>query len=71
MIQITPQTRIMVAIEPVDFRWGIDSLSRLVRDQLKFARLQLAALIYTVDGCGVGCDLFHTATNNVKLMTVL
>ena len=28
MIQITPQTRVYVAVEPADFRCGIDGLSR-------------------------------------------
>lgn len=32
MIQITPQMRLLVAVEPVDFRRGIDSLARLCRD---------------------------------------
>lgn len=31
MIQITPQMRVMVAIDPVDFRSGIDGLSRVCR----------------------------------------
>ncbi|MGH8143719.1 MAG: IS66 family insertion sequence element accessory protein TnpB [Steroidobacteraceae bacterium] len=31
MIQITPQMRVLVAIEPVDFRRGIDGLSQLCR----------------------------------------
>lgn len=35
MIQITPQMRIWVAVEPVDFRRGIDGLSALCRQQLK------------------------------------
>lgn len=35
MIQITPQMRVMVAVEPVDFRKGIDGLARLCRDQLQ------------------------------------
>jgi len=34
MIQLTPQMRILVAIEPADFRKGIDGLARLARDQL-------------------------------------
>ncbi len=29
MIQITPQMRILVALEPADFRKGIDGLARL------------------------------------------
>ncbi len=35
MIQLTPQMRIFVAVEPVDFRKGIDGLSRLCREVLK------------------------------------
>lgn len=35
MIQITPQMRVLVAIEPVDFRKGIDSLARLCREYLE------------------------------------
>jgi hypothetical protein len=31
MIQVTPQMRILVAVEPVDFRRGIDGLARLCR----------------------------------------
>ncbi len=31
MIQITPQMRVMVAVEPVDFRSGIDGLAQLCR----------------------------------------
>jgi transposase len=34
LIQITPQMRVLVAIEPVDGRKGIDSLARLCQDQL-------------------------------------
>lgn len=35
MIQITPQMRILVAVEAVDFRAGIDGLARICRQQLK------------------------------------
>jgi transposase len=31
MIQLTPQMRILVGVEPVDFRAGIDGLCRLCR----------------------------------------
>jgi transposase len=31
MIQITPQMRVLVAIDPVDFRRGIDGLSQVCR----------------------------------------
>jgi transposase len=34
MIQVTSQMRILVAIEPVDFRRGIDGISRLCKDVL-------------------------------------
>jgi len=34
MIQITPQMRILVCIEPVDFRSGIDRLSCICRQAL-------------------------------------
>lgn len=34
MIQVTPQMRVLVAVEPVDFRRGIDGLSRLCRSIL-------------------------------------
>jgi transposase len=36
MIQITPQMRIVVAIEPADFRKGIDGLARLCQETLKY-----------------------------------
>jgi len=35
MIQVTPQMRILVAIEPADFRKGIDGLARLAREELE------------------------------------
>jgi transposase len=35
VIQITPQMRILVAVEAVDFRKGIDSLARLCQEQLQ------------------------------------
>jgi len=34
VIQITPQMRILVAVDPVDFRRGIDGLARLCREVL-------------------------------------
>lgn len=34
MLQITPQMRVLVAIDPIDGRKGIDSLARLCRDNL-------------------------------------
>ena len=35
MIQVTPQMRILLAVEPVDFRKGIDGLAGVCRDILK------------------------------------
>lgn len=35
MIQVTPQMRILLAVEPVDFRKGIDGLAALCRAVLK------------------------------------
>jgi transposase len=35
VIQITPQMRILVAVEAVDFRAGIDGLARVCQQQLK------------------------------------
>jgi transposase len=34
MLQLTPQSRIFVAVHPVDFRKGIDSLAALCRQTL-------------------------------------
>jgi len=34
MIQVTPQMRILVAVEPADFRKGIDGLARVCREAL-------------------------------------
>lgn len=35
MIQITPQMRVLVALQPVDFRAGIDGLARVCRQVLR------------------------------------
>ena len=35
MIQITPQMRILLVVEPADFRRGIDGLARVCREELK------------------------------------
>jgi transposase len=34
MLQITPQMRVLVAVEPIDGRKGIDSLAQICRQQL-------------------------------------
>ena len=35
MLQLTPQSRIFLAVQPVDFRKGIDGLAALCRQTLK------------------------------------
>ena len=35
MIQVTPHMRILVAVEPVDFRKGIDGLAAVCRQKLQ------------------------------------
>ena len=35
MIQITPQMRVLVALEPADFRRGIDGFARICLEELK------------------------------------
>ena len=35
MLQITPQMKILVAVEPADFRKGIDGLVRVCKDSLQ------------------------------------
>lgn len=35
MIQITPQMRILISVESVDFRKGIDGLCRICREEMK------------------------------------
>jgi transposase len=35
VIQVTPQMRILVAIEPVDFRAGIDGIARICRERMR------------------------------------
>lgn len=34
MIQVTPQMRVLVAVQPVDFRNGIDGLAQVCRERL-------------------------------------
>lgn len=46
MIQVTAQTRVLVAVEPVDFRAGIDRLCRVCRDELSGDPLSGAVFVF-------------------------
>jgi transposase len=47
MIQITPQMRIFLAVEPVDFRKGIDGLAALCRQKLQCEPLEGALFVFS------------------------
>ena len=46
MIQLTPQMRILVAVEPCDFRKGIDGISQLCRNAFEENPFLCVALKY-------------------------
>lgn len=46
MIQLTPQMRLLVAVEPVDFRCGIDGLARRCREVLREDPFSGAVLVF-------------------------
>ena len=46
MIQLTCHMRILVAVEPADFRKGIDGLARLCRQQLQEDPFQGALFVF-------------------------
>lgn len=46
MIQVTPQMRVLVAIEPVDFRRGIDGIARVCRETLSADPFSGAAYVF-------------------------
>lgn len=63
MIQVTPQMRVLVAVEPIDFRAGIDGIARICKQQLQADphggwlfvfrnRRRTAVRILTYDGQG-------------------
>ncbi len=47
MIRITPQMRILLAVEPVDFRKGIDGLVALCRQKLRNEPLEGALFVFS------------------------
>lgn len=46
MLQITPQMKILVAVEPADFRRGIDGLARLCQEALQHDRFVGAVFVF-------------------------
>lgn len=47
MIQLTPHMRVLVAVEPVDFRRGIDGLVGLSRNALRVDPMSGALFVFT------------------------
>ena len=47
MIQITPHMRILLAVEPVDFRKGIDGLAQLCRQRLQSDPMAGAVFVFS------------------------
>ena len=50
MIQVTPQMRVLVAVEPVDFRRGIDGLAMVCRAVLKDEPMSGAVFVFRSRG---------------------
>jgi transposase len=46
MLQLTPQTRIFLAVEPADFRCGIDGLAQLCRQRLELDPFSGALVVF-------------------------
>jgi len=46
VIQITPQMRLLLAVEPVDFRKGIDGLAQVCRQRLQAEPISGALFIF-------------------------
>ena len=46
MLQITPQMKILVAVEPADFRKGIDGLARLCQETLRHDPFSGVAFVF-------------------------
>jgi transposase len=46
MLQLSPQSRIFVAVAPADFRRGIDGLAALCRQQLQHNPLEGAIYVF-------------------------
>jgi transposase len=46
MLQLTPQSRIFLAVEPIDFRAGIDRLAAFCRERLAQNPLEGAVYVF-------------------------
>ncbi|MCA1685216.1 MAG: IS66 family insertion sequence element accessory protein TnpB [Planctomycetia bacterium] len=46
MLQIAPQMKTLVAVEPVDFRRGIDGLARLCQETLRHDPFVVAVFVF-------------------------
>lgn len=46
MIQITPQMRVLVAVDAVDFRRGIDGLAKVCRERLRYDPFSGAVFVF-------------------------
>ena len=55
MIQLTPQMRLLLAVEPVDFRKGIDGLAQVCRQSLQVDRV---ASVRVCDGVSASVVVF-------------
>ena len=47
MIQLTPQMRLLLAVEPVDFRKGIDGLVQVCRQRLNLDPITGALFVFS------------------------
>ncbi len=77
MIQITPHMRILVSVEPIDFRKGIDGIAAICRRTLKLDpfsgsvfvfcnRLKTAIKILVYDGQGFWLCQKHLSKGKFK-----
>jgi len=67
MIQITPQMRVLVCIEPVDFRSGIDRLSCICRLALGASRQRnCLCFLQSVKSADYGADAFRLTGERLR-----
>jgi transposase len=68
MIQITPQMRVLLAVEPVDFRKGIDGLVQLCRQKLQADPLAGALFVFSSRGRKSLKLLVYDGYGNIEIM---